>query len=179
MRIIKEGKLPPKEKKMTCLECGCVFMYDRSDVHYDQREGCWVVCPTCKKYITVDGRGEMNEILKKRIEEACISGSKQYSDTSKYSKVGYLRGFNEGAEYALSNQWIRMDESYPNDDEICLFIDNHGKMQFLTMADIRKQHEIWDAMFMGVSRDLLEESICYLDKIIAWLPIPKFEPKKK
>ena len=120
----------------------------------------------------------MNEILKKRIEEACISGSKQYSDTSKYSKVGYLRGFNEGAEYALSNQWIRMDESYPNDDEICLFIDNHGKMQFLTMADIRKQHEIWDAMFMGVSRDLLEESICYLDKIVAWLPIPKFEPKK-
>lgn len=28
MRIIKEGKLPPKEKEMTCPECGCVFMYD-------------------------------------------------------------------------------------------------------------------------------------------------------
>lgn len=27
-------------------------------------------------------------------------------------------------------------------------------------------------MFMGVSRDLLEESICYLDKIIARIPIP-------
>ena len=35
--------------------CGCVFMYERSDIHSDQREGCWVVCPTCKKYITVDG----------------------------------------------------------------------------------------------------------------------------
>ena len=27
MRVIKKGKLPPKEKKMTCPECGCVFMY--------------------------------------------------------------------------------------------------------------------------------------------------------
>lgn len=26
MRIIKEGKLPPKEKRMTCPECGCVFI---------------------------------------------------------------------------------------------------------------------------------------------------------
>ena len=56
MRIIKGGKLPPKEKKMTCPECGCVFMYERSDIHSDQREGCWVVCPTCKKFIYVDGR---------------------------------------------------------------------------------------------------------------------------
>ena len=56
MRIIKKGTLPPKEKKMTCQECGCVFMYDRSDIHSDQREGCWVVCPTCKKCIDVDGR---------------------------------------------------------------------------------------------------------------------------
>lgn len=38
MRIIKNGKLPPKEKKMTCPECGCVFMYDRSDVNSDQRD---------------------------------------------------------------------------------------------------------------------------------------------
>lgn len=56
MRIIKEGKLPPKEKEMTCPECGCVFKYERADVHSDQHEGCWVVCPTCKNYIDVDGR---------------------------------------------------------------------------------------------------------------------------
>ena len=124
----------------------------------------------------------MKEILKKRIEEAAVEHqSKQpYYDDRKVRGmfVGYRKGFIEGAEYALSHQWIRMDEAYPDNDEICLFIDNHGKMQFLTMADIRKQHEIWDAMFMGVSRDLLEESICRLDKIIAWLPIPKFETKK-
>lgn len=56
MRIIKEGKLPPKEKKMKCKNCGCVFMYEPSDVHSDQREGDYVVCPTCKKFIDVDGR---------------------------------------------------------------------------------------------------------------------------
>lgn len=112
----------------------------------------------------------MNEILKKRIEEAA---NDRYTDNT----FAY-KGFIDGAEYALSNQWIRMDEAYPDDNEICLFIDNHGKMQLLTMNDIRKQHEIWAAMFMGVSRDLLEESICFLDKIIAWLPIPKSEPNK-
>lgn len=124
----------------------------------------------------------MNEILRKRIEQAAIDGSKHYDpNVSKYSQgkqVGYVRGFNAGAEFALSHQWISVDEALPDDNEIALFIDQHGSMQLLTMDDIRKQHEIWDAMFMGVSRDLLEESICYLDKIIAWLPIPKFETKK-
>ena len=113
----------------------------------------------------------MKEIQKKRIEEAA---NDRYTDNT----FAY-KGFIDGAEYALSQQWIRMGESYPNDDEICLFIDNHGKMQLLTMDDIRKQHEIWDAMFMGVSRDLLKESICHLDKIIAWMLIPEFKTKEK
>lgn len=56
MRIIKKGQLPPKEKEQTCPECGCVFMYELADVVYDQREGCYVVCPTCRKFIDVDGR---------------------------------------------------------------------------------------------------------------------------
>lgn len=53
MRIIKKGKLPPKEKKMECKNCGCVFMYEPCDIHSDQREGDYVVCPTCKKFINV------------------------------------------------------------------------------------------------------------------------------
>lgn len=54
MRVIKKGKLPPKEKRMTCLECGCVFMYDRSDIKTEQRDGDFVICPTCGKFITVN-----------------------------------------------------------------------------------------------------------------------------
>ena len=120
----------------------------------------------------------MNEILKKRIEEAARGYASNQTGLDYIGESSCEKVFIDGARFSLSNQWIRMDEAYPDDDEICLFIDNHGKMQLLTMDDIRKQHEIWDAMFMGVSRDLLEESICYLDKIIAWLPIPKFETKK-
>lgn len=56
MRIIKEGKLPSKEKEMTCPECGCVFMYERSDIHSDQRDGDFVICPTCKTHININGR---------------------------------------------------------------------------------------------------------------------------
>lgn len=125
----------------------------------------------------------MNEILKKRIEEAAGKSSFKYLSQDGIEELElechYNAGFIEGAEYALSHQWISVDEALPDNNEICLFIDNHGKMQLLTMDDIRKQHEIWDAMFMGVSRDSLEESICLLDKIIAWLPIPKFKTEEK
>lgn len=31
MRIIKEGKLTPKEKKIKCNYCGCVFMYNQRE----------------------------------------------------------------------------------------------------------------------------------------------------
>ena len=119
----------------------------------------------------------MNEILKKRIEEAAVEHAEsipQSDERKEYSREDFIAG----ALFALSHQWIRMNESYPDDDEICLFIDNHGKMQLLTMDDVRKQHEMWKAMIMGAPRYLFEESICLLDKIIAWMPIPKFEPDK-
>lgn len=127
----------------------------------------------------------MNDILKKRIEEAADTEMSKYYNDDEYPcgikdiQSDFNEAFKIGAEYAISHQWIRIDEALLDDNEICLFIDNHGKMQLLTMDDIRKQHEIWDAMFLGISRDSLEESICRLDKIIAWLPIPKFETKKK
>ena len=97
----------------------------------------------------------MNEILKKRIEEACISGSKQYSDTSKYSKVGYLRGFNEGAEYAIYHQWINVDESLPEANETVLVLIGGVPV-------VAKGYHV-RARIRGISH---------------WMPIPKFEPNK-
>ena len=125
--------------------------------------------------------GKMDEILRKKIEQAAIDGSKHYDpNISKYSQgkqVGFVRGFNAGAEFALSHQWISIDEALPDDNEIALFIDQYGSMQLLTMNDIRGQNKIQDAMLMGVSRELLEESIVCLDKIVAWMPIPKLNLK--
>lgn len=63
----------------------------------------------------------MNEILRKRIEQAAIDGSKHYNpNVSKYSQgkqVGYVRGFNAGAEFAISHQWISIDEALPEYEE--------------------------------------------------------------
>lgn len=54
MRVIKEGRKPVKEIEKTCDQCGCVFAYERGDVHcIDQREGCFVYCPTCEKALSV------------------------------------------------------------------------------------------------------------------------------
>ena len=97
----------------------------------------------------------MNEILKKRIEEACIAGSKQYSDTSKYSKVGYLRGFNEGAEYALSHQWISVDEALPEANENVLTLIGGVPV-------VAKGYHVRARL-----RDITH-----------WMPIPKFNPDK-
>ena len=109
----------------------------------------------------------MNEILKKRIEEACIAGSKQYSDTSKYSKVGYLRGFNEGAEYALSNQWISVEDALPEYDEAVIVATGHPFYSFCHRSNkpnVQTDEAGW-CNYTGM-------------KILAWMPIPKFETKK-
>lgn len=113
----------------------------------------------------------MNEILKKRIEEACIAGSKQYSDTSKYSKVGYLRGFNEGAEYALSNQWISVDEALPEYDKAVLIIDKTGIEGNGVYFNHRSNNPIVNTY---------ENGFCDigLSEVMYWCEVPKFETRK-
>ena len=115
----------------------------------------------------------MNEILKKRIEEACISGSKQYSDTSKYSKVGYLRGFNEGAEYALSHQWISVDEALPElMERVLVAYRLIGRISICIMKRI--PHDSSDPNNGKWHWSLVNHK----EDVIAWMPIPKFEPNK-
>lgn len=140
----------------------------------------------------------MNEILRKKIEQAAVESRRTSAETlttfglqSSIDDVVELTGmelsydevaesaFEKGAEYALSHQWISVDEALPDDSEIALFIDQYGSMQLLTMNDICGQNKILDAMLMGVPRGLLEESIVCLDKIVAWMPIPEFKNKKK
>lgn len=113
----------------------------------------------------------MNEILKKRIEEACIAGSKQYSDTSKYSKVGYIRGFNEGAEYALSHQWIRVEEALPEYDEAVLIIDKTGIEGNGVYFNHRSNNPIVKTY---------ENGFCDigLSEVMYWCEVPEFETKK-
>ena len=138
----------------------------------------------------------MNEILRKKIEQAAVESRRASAETlttfglpSSIDDVVELIGmelsydevaesaFEKGAEYALSHQWISVDEALPDDNEIALFIDQYGSMQLLTMNDIRGQNKILDAMLMGVPRGLLDESIVLLDKIVVWMPIPELNLK--
>lgn len=56
MRIIKEGRQPAKSWQEQCPDCGCVFVFDNSDVTFEQREGDSVQCPTCSRRIDVTRR---------------------------------------------------------------------------------------------------------------------------
>lgn len=52
MRIIKPGKIKISEREFTCRECHCEFIADIKDMQCNQREGNYVICPTCQSFIT-------------------------------------------------------------------------------------------------------------------------------
>lgn len=125
----------------------------------------------------------MNEILKKRIEEAGQAGSLHYNpETSAYSQgkqVGYLRGFNAGAEYALSHQWISTDEALPDKkkyDWVLIRIQmNDGFICVPKVGEIRSDGywhcaEYDDLYKMGESFE--KQTGC---KVTHWMPIPEME----
>ena len=114
----------------------------------------------------------MNEILKKRIEEAAINGSKHYDpNISKYSQgkqVGYIRGFKEGAEYAISHQWISVEEALPEYDESVIVA--FGDDDYALLHRSNNSNVLTD-----------KNGFCNYGykEVLSWLPIPKFETKKK
>lgn len=116
----------------------------------------------------------MNEILKKRIEEAGQAGSLHYNpETSAYShgkQVGYLRGFNAGAEYALSHQWISVDEALPEEDPDC------NKWLLLIVRMKTEDGGTRDLLEIGLYRGngrFSRESL--RAKVVAWMPVPGVE----
>ena len=128
----------------------------------------------------------MNDILKKRIEEARIEGSRHYNpNVSKYSQgkqVGYLRGFNEGAEYALSHQWISVEEALPEYGELVLVkhmpIASVYDYQINTSLSYREKSTIGDRWIINGMSWLVNKKNKEDNTVLAWMPIPKFELNK-
>ena len=92
----------------------------------------------------------MNEILKKIVKSV------------PYKKVlpidvndAYKEGFKNGAEYALSHQWINVDEALPEANENVLALIGGVPV-------VAKGYHV-RARIRGISH---------------WMPIPKFEPNK-
>ena len=76
----------------------------------------------------------MNEILKKRIEEAAGKRSFMYLSQDRIEELElgchYEAGFIDGAEYALSHQWISVDEALPKYDETVIVAWYNGDYSF-------------------------------------------------
>ena len=52
MKIIKQGIDPEKKEiKERCYNCKTVFTYNKTDVKPDFRDGDYVICPNCGKFI--------------------------------------------------------------------------------------------------------------------------------
>ena len=97
----------------------------------------------------------MNEILKKRIEEV------PYKKIHPYNMEvndAYNKGFEDGAEYALSHQWISVNEALPETDDWVIVMFDIGLME------VRK------GIYVRINKPLAENL-----KITHWMPIPKFE----
>ena len=130
----------------------------------------------------------MNTILQKRIEEAAnitVQNLYNYARQARNPKVSaysgdyldaiYIQGefvFKEGANYALSNQWISVEEALPE-------LDNHGYSKpVLVMNDINellvatysKNYDKWNAV----------GPISYHRLVIThWMLIPELKGSKK
>ena len=128
----------------------------------------------------------MNEILKKRIEEAAVEHqSKQpYCDDRKVRGmfVGYRKGFIEGAEYALSHQWISVEEALPEYGELVFVkhmpIASVYDYQINTSLSYREKSTIGDRWIINGMSWLVNKKNKEDNTVLAWMPIPKFELNK-
>ena len=107
----------------------------------------------------------MNEILKKRIEEAAGKRSFKYLSQDRIEELElgchYEAGFIDGAEYALSHQWISVKETLPENEDWVIVMYDIGLME------VRK------GIYIRVNKPIAENL-----KITHWLPIPNFETKE-
>ena len=118
----------------------------------------------------------MNEILKKRIEEAAGKRSFKYLSQNRIEELElgchYEAGFIDGAEYALSHQWISVDEALPELMERVLVA--HRLMNRISICIMKRiPHDTADPNNGKWHWSLVnhKEDVC------AWMPIPKFETK--
>ena len=121
----------------------------------------------------------MNKILQKRIEEAAKKyNARAYSPfddpyelSKEFERDCYC--FKEGANYALSNQWISVEEALPEDDRCCLVMYEDGG---IVVAKYNNGSWWWqDGFVVGRNSqgDLMYSSSCKVpDGLIThWMPI--------
>lgn len=115
----------------------------------------------------------MNEILKIRIEEAAGKYSFKYLSQDRIMdyelECHYESGFVEGAAFALTHQFISVDEALPELMERVLVVYRlMGRISICIMKRI--PHDSADP-----NNDKWHWSLVnHKEDVIAWMPIPKF-----
>ena len=106
----------------------------------------------------------MNEILKKRIEEAA-------DDLLLHEMPSYYEAFVKGAEYALANQWISVEEALPEYDKEVLVIDK---------TEIEETGVYFNHRSDNPMVKTYENGFCDIgmSEVMYWCEVPKFETKK-
>ena len=107
----------------------------------------------------------MNEILRKRIEEVTYKKIHQYNMEV---NDAYNKGFEDGADYALSHQWIIVDEVLPKEDS-SVFMNVY--------VEIDTGHGIEHCTIIAAYAFGKFSCETKHVKVIAWMPIPKFDDK--
>ena len=114
----------------------------------------------------------MNEILTKRIEEAADKHSFKYLSQDRIEELElechYNAGFIEGAEYALSHQWISVEEYLPEYDESVIVA--FGDDDYALLHRSNNSNVLTD-----------KNGFCNYGykEVLAWMPIPKFKTEEK
>lgn len=110
----------------------------------------------------------MNEILKKRIEE----GMADYADNlyPKYFPQHSIAriAFSAGAEYALSHQWISVEDALPKED-FDVFMNVY--------VEVNTGHGIEHCVLLATYASGKFSCETKHVKVIGWMYIPKFETK--
>jgi hypothetical protein len=103
----------------------------------------------------------MNEIIKKRIEKA----AKEYSDFNDIDEC-----FIEGANYALENLWIPVDEALPKENKLgdSYFVLVKTSIRYPFLACYSYKHETW--------KDINHVAI---HGVTHWMPIPELKGGEK
>lgn len=110
----------------------------------------------------------MNEILKKRIEEAAYSACRDIADIS--LREQNIFSIKLGAEYALSHQFISVEDALPEYNKAVLIIDKTGIEGNGVYFNHRSNNPIVNTY---------ENGFCDigLSEVMYWCEVPKFETK--
>lgn len=105
---------------------------------------------------------KMNETLKKRIEEAELAFADREYEVGEIDHDALCKGFFHGAEYALSHQWISVEEELPECSVMVFVKDKYGNYDTAYLS----KKGYW------IANDGREIIVSF------WMPIPKFETKE-